>query len=43
MEQAPNPLSRVTLSSEKDELGVPRAALNWAFTPAGKEKYSQNI
>ena len=36
MEQAPNPLSRVTLSREKDELGVPRAALNWAFTPLEK-------
>jgi choline dehydrogenase-like flavoprotein len=32
LEQAPNPLSRVTLSAEKDELGMPRAALNWAFT-----------
>lgn len=32
MEQTPNPLSRVTLSNEKDELGVPRADLNWAFT-----------
>ncbi|HVU15924.1 MAG TPA: GMC family oxidoreductase [Candidatus Didemnitutus sp.] len=32
LEQAPNPLSRVTLADEKDELGVPRAALHWAFT-----------
>lgn len=32
LEQAPNPLSRVTLMQEKDELGVPRAALNWVFT-----------
>jgi choline dehydrogenase-like flavoprotein len=32
LEQAPNPLSRVTLDTEKDELGVPRANLNWAFT-----------
>jgi choline dehydrogenase-like flavoprotein len=37
MEQAPNPLSRVTLSDEKDELGVPRAALNWAFTSLEKK------
>ncbi|MDP4260952.1 MAG: GMC family oxidoreductase [Bacteroidota bacterium] len=32
LEQAPNPLSRVTLDTEKDELGVPRAILHWAFT-----------
>lgn len=38
LEQEPNPLSRVTLMAEKDELGVPRAALNWAFT--GLEKKS---
>ncbi|HEV3223202.1 MAG TPA: GMC family oxidoreductase [Puia sp.] len=36
MEQAPNPLSRVTLSEEKDELGVPRASLNWVFTSLEK-------
>jgi choline dehydrogenase-like flavoprotein len=29
MEQAPNPDSRVTLDTEKDPLGVPRAQLNW--------------
>ncbi len=32
LEQAPNPDSRVTLAQETDELGVPRAALNWTFT-----------
>ncbi len=37
MEQAPNPLSRVSLSDEKDELGVPRASLHWAFTPLDKK------
>jgi choline dehydrogenase-like flavoprotein len=36
LEQAPNPLSRVTLDTEKDELGVPRPMLNWAFTPLEK-------
>lgn len=36
LEQSPNPLSRVTLDSEKDELGMPRAALNWVFTPLEK-------
>jgi choline dehydrogenase-like flavoprotein len=38
LEQAPNPLSRVTLDTEKDELGVPRANLHWAFT--GMERRS---
>jgi choline dehydrogenase-like flavoprotein len=37
LEQAPNPLSRVILSDKKDELGVPRAALNWVFTPLEKK------
>ena len=32
MEQAPNPNSRVTLDSEKDALGMPRANLNWELT-----------
>jgi choline dehydrogenase-like flavoprotein len=36
MEQAPNPLSRVSLDTEKDELGVPRAMLHWALTPLDK-------
>lgn len=37
LEQAPNPLSRVTLSTDKDELGIPRASLNWAFTSLEKK------
>jgi choline dehydrogenase-like flavoprotein len=36
IEQAPNPSSRVTLDSEKDSLGVPRAKLNWELTPFEK-------
>jgi choline dehydrogenase-like flavoprotein len=32
IEQAPNPNSRVTLDSEKDGLGVPRATLHWELT-----------
>ena len=36
MEQAPNPNSRVTLDTEKDSLGVPRAQLNWELTPLEK-------
>lgn len=32
MEQAPNPNSRITLSGEKDALGVPKAILHWELT-----------
>ena len=35
-EQAPNPESRIVLSAEKDELGMPRANLRWKFTPLDK-------
>ncbi|HJQ09598.1 MAG TPA: GMC family oxidoreductase [Gemmatimonadaceae bacterium] len=35
-EQAPNPDSRVTLSNEKDALGVPRAKLDWRVTDLDK-------
>jgi choline dehydrogenase-like flavoprotein len=35
-EQAPNPDSRVTLSTEKDALGVPRAKLDWRVTDLDK-------
>ena len=35
-EQAPNPDSRVTLSSEKDALGMPRAKLDWRVTELDK-------
>ena len=38
IEQAPNPNSRVTLGTEKDSLGVPRANLHWELTPL--DKYS---
>ncbi len=37
MEQAPNPLSRVTLDKEKDSLGVPRANLHWDVTDFERE------
>jgi choline dehydrogenase-like flavoprotein len=36
IEQAPNPDSRITLDTEKDELGVPRANLHWALTELDK-------
>ncbi|MDO8545241.1 MAG: GMC oxidoreductase [Opitutaceae bacterium] len=35
-EQAPNPESRIVLSSEKDEMGMPRANLRWRFTKIDK-------
>lgn len=35
-EQAPNPDSRVTLSTEKDALGMPRARLDWQMTDLDK-------
>lgn len=38
IEQAPNPDSRISLAAERDELGMPRAKLNWVLTPL--EKYS---
>lgn len=36
IEQCPNPDSRVTIGTEKDELGVPRANLHWALTTLDK-------
>ena len=35
-EQAPNPDSRVTLSTDKDALGMPRAKLDWRVTDLDK-------
>ena len=35
-EQTPNPASRVTLSSEKDAMGMPRVRLDWQFTELDK-------
>ncbi len=36
IEQAPNPDSRVTLDTERDSLGMPRATLHWELTPLEK-------
>ncbi|HVX51618.1 MAG TPA: GMC family oxidoreductase [Chitinophagaceae bacterium] len=36
IEQAPNPDSRVTLDTEKDALGMPRAQLHWVLTQLEK-------
>jgi len=41
IEQAPNPISRVTLDTEKDALGMPRAILHWQLTPL--EKHSTRM
>jgi choline dehydrogenase-like flavoprotein len=32
-EQEPNPASRVQLSQERDELGMPRLLIDWRYTP----------
>jgi choline dehydrogenase-like flavoprotein len=36
IEQAPNPASRVTLDTERDSLGMPRATLHWELTALEK-------
>ena len=41
VEQAPNPNSRVTLDTEKDSLGMPRAMLHWELTPFEKRSIRQ--
>ncbi len=44
-EQAPNPDSRITLSSQRDELGLNRAKLDWRLSPIDKHtiRRSQQI
>lgn len=41
MEQSPNPESRVTLDTERDALGVPRARLNWQLTALEKRSLAK--
>lgn len=38
-EQAPNPASRVTLSPERDALGMPRARLDWRLTELDRRSF----
>ena len=38
-EQAPNPLSRVTIGRERDPLGVPRAQLDWRLTELDRRSF----
>lgn len=42
-EQLPNPESRVMLANECDNLGMPRVALRWQFTPDDYRGVSQAI
>lgn len=41
IEQAPNPASRITLDTETDALGVPRAMLHWELTSLEKRSIRQ--
>lgn len=43
LEQLPNPASHITLSSEKDALGMPRALLRWQFSEEDKRGLSQFV
>jgi len=42
-EQTPNPLSRVTLSKEKDPLGLPRTRLDWRLNIEDRTNLRQNL
>jgi len=41
-EQAPNPDSRVTLSEDRDALGMPRVRLDWRLSPIDRESIRIN-
>lgn len=43
MEQSPNPLSRITLGSEKDALGMQRVEVDWNLTALEKKSYRSMI
>ncbi|WP_420600853.1 FAD-dependent oxidoreductase [Flagellimonas sp.] len=43
LEQSPNPNSRVTLSNEVDELGVPKPHLHWQLTSLDKYSIRKTI
>jgi choline dehydrogenase-like flavoprotein len=43
MEQAPNPLSRITIDKETDSLGVPRAILDWQLTSLEKKSFRKLV
>jgi len=43
VETSPNPDSRIVLSDEKDEFGMPRADLQWRIDPADKENLQRTL
>lgn len=43
IEQRPNPASRVTLDSETDALGMPRANLDWRLTPEDERSIGETV
>ncbi|HUQ64855.1 MAG TPA: GMC family oxidoreductase [Flavitalea sp.] len=43
MEQSPNPLSRITLDTTSDALGVPRVKLDWQLTTLEKRSYRKLV
>jgi choline dehydrogenase-like flavoprotein len=43
MEQAPNPESRLSLSDERDALGMPRLRVDWRLTPYDRETFDDVI
>lgn len=43
VETSPNPDSRIVLSDEKDEFGMPRADLQWRIDPADKENLLRTL
>lgn len=43
LEQRPNPDSRVTLDSESDQLGMPRAKLDWRLTPEDERSIGETV
>lgn len=43
MEQSPNPLSRITLDTEKDALGMRRVVLDWKLSALEKRSYRKLI
>jgi choline dehydrogenase-like flavoprotein len=42
-EQAPNPDSRVTLSDERDRLGLPKARLNWQLSELDRTSVARSV
>jgi choline dehydrogenase-like flavoprotein len=43
MEQSPNPLSRITLGTDKDALGMPRVVMDWRLSDLEKRSYRKLI